>query len=192
MSGRGAVLLDRDGTLIVEKVYLSDPAAVELTAGASQGLAALADLGLELLLVTNQSGVGRGYFTASRLDAVHRRLAAMLAEHGVVLDGIYVCHHTPEDRCDCRKPAVGLALRAARERGLDPARCFVIGDKECDIDLGRAFGARTILVRTGYGADTEASGRCQPDAVVDDLRGAADIIRHQVSVSAREGRPGRR
>jgi D-sedoheptulose 7-phosphate isomerase len=129
-----------------------------------------------LVVVTNQSAIGRGFFDEARLDEIHRRLRELLAEEGVVLDGIYHCPHVPDDGCRCRKPGIELLERAAAEHGFDPSRSFVVGDKPCDIELGRAVGARTLLVRTGYGTGHEAAGDACADFVVDDVSAAADII----------------
>lgn len=178
-----AVLLDRDGCIIRERHYLHDPAGVELIPGALEGLRLLRDLGLPLVLVTNQSGVGRGLFRRADVQAVHARLEALLAEGGVRLAGIYTCPHRPEDGCACRKPATGLAECAAQDLGLAPARCFVVGDKRCDVDLGLAWGARSLLVRTGYGAREAALPDCRPHVVVEDLFAAAHWIREQLTSS---------
>jgi D-glycero-D-manno-heptose 1,7-bisphosphate phosphatase len=177
MSTRRFVLLDRDGTIIVEKHYLSDPEDVELIPGAADALRRLSDLGLGLAVVTNQSAIGRGYFDAARLEEVHERLTELLAAERVRLDGIYHCPHHPEDGCACRKPAAGMGLRAARELDFEPSRAFVVGDMAGDLGLGRALGATTLLVRTGHGADTEAAADPGDyDRAVDDLAAAARII----------------
>ncbi len=176
METRRYVLLDRDGTINVDKHFLADPDGVELVDGAAEGLHKLAELGLGLAIITNQSGVGRGYFDLDTLELINRRLASELERNGVELDGIYSCPHRPEDDCDCRKPRTGLVDRAAAELGFDPRRCFVIGDRPRDIELGTAVGATTLLVRTGHGARFEREGKVQPDFVVDDLREAADVI----------------
>jgi D-glycero-D-manno-heptose 1,7-bisphosphate phosphatase len=173
---RRFVVLDRDGTIIAERHYLSDPAQVELLPGAAEGLHRMAALGLGLIVVTNQSGVARGYFDLARVDEVHQRLRALLAAEQVALDGIYVCPHGPDAECPCRKPRPGLLLEAAAKFGFDPRACFVIGDKPCDIELGQAVGATTILVRTGYGAQYESAGTLQADHIVDDLRAAAEVL----------------
>jgi D-glycero-D-manno-heptose 1,7-bisphosphate phosphatase len=172
---RRFVLLDRDGTLIAERNYLARVEDVELLPGAAAALRRLHDAGFGLAVLTNQSGLGRGYFDWAALDAVHAHLTLLLANEGVSLDGIYVCPHTPEDACDCRKPQIGLLQRAAEELHFDPAASFVIGDKPCDIELGRRIGAVTFLVRTGYGAFWEAEG-LEADYIVDDLWAAAHII----------------
>ncbi len=170
-------LLDRDGTLIVERHYLATPDGVELLPGVVEGLRRLAELGLGLAVVTNQSGLSRGYFDRATLDAIHERLRELLAHSGVSLDAIYVCPHTDEHECECRKPRAGLVRQAAAELAFDPAAAFVLCDKACDVDLGRAVGATTFLVRTGYGGQMPAEVQARADYVVDDLAQAADVIR---------------
>lgn len=175
MGIRRFVALDRDGTVIVERHYLSEPREVELLAGAAAGLRRLRDLGLGLILVTNQSAIGRGIFDHARLELIHDRVRELLAEHSVTLDGIYYCPHTPDDGCACRKPRTEMMKSAASELRFDPGDCFVIGDKQCDVELGKRVGATTMLVRTGYGLEAEASG-VTADFVVSDLSEAAAII----------------
>lgn len=170
------VILDRDGTIIVERNYLSDPDGVELLPSVTAGLQKLINLGLRLVVVTNQSGVGRGYFGMAAVDAVHQRMMKFLGEHGIEFEGIFVCPHTPDDDCDCRKPQPGLAIVAADYLGLSACDAFVIGDKACDIQLGQNVGATTLLVRTGYGEEEASAGRCHPDFVVADLLEAAQVI----------------
>lgn len=176
MTDAPVVLLDRDGTIIAERHYLADPDGVELLPQAAAGLRQMQEAGCRLLVITNQSGVGRGYFTAQDMQAVHRRMQDLLAAEGVRLEGIYACPHTPGEGCACRKPRTGLVEQAVRDFKFDRARACMIGDKACDIDLGCAAGCRTLLVRTGYGRECEAEGACHPDAVVDDLREAAAWI----------------
>jgi len=176
MARRRFVVLDRDGTINVERGYLSSLDQVELLPGAACGLRAMRNLGLGLIVITNQSAVGRGYFHAARLEEIHARLRELLAGEGVTIDGIYVCPHTPEDGCSCRKPLPGLIELAAEELAFDPTGCFVIGDKLSDIQLGSAVGATTLLVRTGYGAEAATSREVVADYVVDDLAAAAGVI----------------
>jgi D-glycero-D-manno-heptose 1,7-bisphosphate phosphatase len=173
----GLVVLDRDGTINVERHYLSDPAGVELLPGAAAGIRHLRALGLPVVVVTNQSGVGRGMFTGEAVEAVHRRLRELLVAAGAEPDGIYVCPHHPGDGCACRKPGTGLLEQAARDHGVSLDRAFVVGDKECDIDAGRRAGATTLLVRTGYGEQTLQQAAVRPDHVVSDLEEAAAVIR---------------
>jgi D-glycero-D-manno-heptose 1,7-bisphosphate phosphatase len=171
------VLLDRDGTLVVEKNYLSDPDQLELIPGAAEALAHLHKSGWGICLVTNQSGIARGYFSLSQVEKVHRRLAEMLARFDVELDGIYLCPHAPGDGCDCRKPLPGMALQAVKAHGFDPRDAWVIGDKEVDVELGHTVGAKSILVRTGYGQDHEASTKADYVAGVVRLPAAGEVPR---------------
>ena len=142
------------------------------------------EMGLGLVIVSNQSAVGRGMLDVAGLDEIHAALRRMLAAGGVSVEAIYYCPHTPEDRCDCRKPATGMPKRAASDFGFDPRDAFVIGDKPCDIELGRACGARTVLVRTGYGRQFERDG-LTADWITDDLLEAAEVIEVAVTKSPR-------
>ncbi|MGC3970650.1 MAG: HAD family hydrolase [Pirellulales bacterium] len=170
------VLLDRDGTMIVEKEYLADPAGVELLPGAAEGMRRLQAAGLGLAMITNQSGIGRGYFDEQTLAAVHARLVELLAREGVTLAGMFHCPHVDADDCRCRKPRTGMAEQASKELGISLHDSFVVGDKDVDVQLGRAVGATSLLVRTGYGSRHERQGTCRPDFVVDDLQAAAETI----------------
>lgn len=170
------VILDRDGTLIVERNYLASPEEVKLLPHTAEGLRRIQELGWGRLVVTNQSGVGRGYFTLDTVADVHAHLRALLAESGATVDGFYICPHGPEEDCACRKPKTALVLQAAVEWDFDPAQSFFIGDKASDIELGRALGGSTILVLTGYGEEHYRSGFVRPDYVVRDLREAAEVI----------------
>lgn len=174
---KGLLVVDRDGTLIEDRHYLADPAGVALLPGVVEGLRAFAADGYELAVITNQSGLGRGYFDAAALGAVNAELERQLAAHGIALRGIWHCPHTPDAGCDCRKPEPALLEQALGELGYAAAQCLVVGDKRCDIELGRRLGVRTALVRTGYGSGTERDGLCCPDVVVDSL---ADLARREV------------
>ena len=185
MTQQRFVVLDRDGTIIVEREYLSDPRQVELIPGAASGLRQLSEMGLGLVVITNQSAVGRGFFDQLRLDLIHQRLRELLHAEGVYLDGIYVCPHMPEDNCLCRKPKTGLLELAAKELGFNPQASFVIGDKACDIELGQRAGATTFLVLTGYGAQVASESRVSPDHVVANLENAAQVIRHLLTMGER-------
>lgn len=171
---RGFVLIDRDGTLIVEKNYLSDPGQIELIPGSGEALARLRGEGWGLCVLTNQSGIARGYFDMTQLESIHRRLEQMLVERGVTLDGIYVCPHAPQDGCKCRKPLPGLFHQAMAAHGFTPDQAWVIGDKPADIGMGHAAGARSILVRTGYGA--QHAPHTDADYVAEDLPEAVSLI----------------
>lgn len=188
---RPAVFLDRDGTVIVEKHYLHDPAGVELLPGAAEGLKRMAALGLKLVLVSNQSGVGRGYFGRGDVERVHGRLVELLSAQGVRLDGFYICPHAPAKvsgvECSCRKPRPGLIERACAELALDAGASFVVGDKPCDVDLGLVVNATTILVTTGYGAAHAEAGSCRPHHVAGGLPEAAGVIESIVAARASGG-----
>jgi D-glycero-D-manno-heptose 1,7-bisphosphate phosphatase len=173
---RRFVVLDRDGTVIAERHYLSAPEGVELIPEAASALRQLRDEGLGLVLITNQSAVGRGLFDHSRLEAIHEQLRHLLRKEGVELDGIYVCPHMPEDNCSCRKPKTGLLDLASRELNFDVQSSFVVGDKPCDIQLGQRAGATTFLVLTGYGAQVFCENSAAADYTVADLREAAKMI----------------
>jgi D-glycero-D-manno-heptose 1,7-bisphosphate phosphatase len=173
---RRFVVLDRDGTIIVHHPYLSDPAQVELLPGAAEGLRALRNLGLGLVVATNQSALGRGYFSVARLDEIHARMHALLAAEGITLDGVYYCPHTPDDTCACRKPSPGLVHAAASEHRFRPSETFVVGDNVCDIQLGQQVGATTLLVTTGYGREVAVQRAARPDYLVAGLPQVADMI----------------
>jgi histidinol-phosphate phosphatase family protein len=173
---RPFIVLDRDGTLIAERHYLSDPDGVALLPGVAEGLRALRAEGFGLVVASNQAGVGRGLFPEATVAAVHARLAAMLAEEGVVLDGTFYCPHHPDAGCDCRKPATGLVRQAAAALGPGAAAVAVIGDKRCDMELAGALGVPGVLVTTGYGA-SEIEAGLRPDYTVNSIAEAAAVLR---------------
>lgn len=171
------VLIDRDGTINVERNYLSAPDQIQLLPQAADGINFLRELGLTIAVVTNQSGIGRGFFDAARLAEIHTRLQEVLRESGTNIDAIYFCPHAPEDNCKCRKPQTNLAEQAARDFNADLSKSFVIGDNVCDIELGKNIGATTILVRTGYGETAARKIEAQPDYTVENLFEAAVLIK---------------
>jgi len=172
--GQKFALIDRDGTINVEKHYLSDPDQLELYPGAAAAIRALNLAGWGVAVITNQSGIARGYFDLARLDSIHARLKDLLAAEGAHVDGIYLCPHGPDDDCDCRKPLPGMVEQAVAEHGFDPKQAVMIGDKEVDVELGLAVGAETFLVRTGHGHKHVAGTKA--DHVVDDLAAAVAVI----------------
>lgn len=170
------LLLDRDGTVIVDRHYLCNPDDIVLEDGAITGLRALVAAGAVPVIATNQSGVGRGMFGIDAVHAVHERLDRILRAEGVVMAGYYFCPHVQEDHCSCRKPQPGLARQAALDLGLDLAHAVVIGDKMSDLGLARAIGARGILVRTGKGATCAAAAAEQGFEVADNLIDASLLL----------------
>ena len=178
------VILDRDGTIVVDHGYLADPQQLRFLPGAAQGLRLLHGGGHPLIVVSNQSGVGRGLFTLEQLQRVHQRFAAMLKDSGVPLAGLYFCPHRPDAGCDCRKPNTALLRQAAAEVGFAPADAVVIGDKSSDVELGRRVGATTILVSAD---PVPSDGQlARPDYTVPNLIEAAQII-DRLSDSAAPG-----
>lgn len=174
-----AVFLDRDGTIIEEKHYLHRPEDVVIFPGAAPGLKRLQDAGFKLIIVSNQSGVGRGYFTLADLERVHRHLCDELGREGVGFDKIYFSPEAPDQPGRGRKPSPEFLFDARDEVGLDLAESYMIGDKLLDLECGWNAGVKQcLLVRTGYGAELErtARDRLGSAVVVDDLRAAADWI----------------
>lgn len=181
--GRPAVFLDRDGTLTREADYLRSVAGLRLLPGATEAVRRLRAAGFAVVLITNQSGIARGLYTEADLDLIHRELQRRLARRGTTLDAIYYCPHHPEvgkppyrRRCPCRKPAPGMLTRAIRDLDLDAVRSFCVGDSARDVAAGQRVGARTVLVRTGYGRRTEAEAEAKPDHVARDLPEAVTWI----------------
>lgn len=173
---RGAILLDRDGTIIVERNYLADVSLVELETGAVSGLRKLTSAGWQLVVLTNQSGIGRGYFDRGTVDTINATVEAELARHEIAVAGWFVCPHAPDDGCTCRKPMPGLALQAAEELDIDLSASWMIGDKISDIALAPAIGARAILVRTGASNPDERAATSGGARVAANLEEAAEII----------------
>jgi D-glycero-D-manno-heptose 1,7-bisphosphate phosphatase len=168
MTGRPALLLDRDGTLIVDAGYPRDPDLVVALPGAIDALRGLADR-YALVIVSNQSGVGRGRITPAEARAVHDRVIAVFAAGGVAFTGAYYCPHAPEAGCRCRKPAPGLVLDAARDLGLDLARSVMIGDKPSDLACGRAAGCGRVIAlapAAGEPGDPGDAAKCTDWAAV--------------------------
>ncbi len=149
MNRRPALFLDRDGTLVHDEGYMSDPTRLRFKRNVVNGIRRIVAMGYVPVVITNQAGVGRGYFTIKQLDAMHARLQAMLRARGIELAGIYACPHHPDDGCACRKPKPGLLKRAARDLGLDLRRSVMIGDTDRDVGAGRAVGATSILIGKG-------------------------------------------
>jgi D-glycero-D-manno-heptose 1,7-bisphosphate phosphatase len=146
---KGLVFLDRDGTLLKDSPYLSDPRDAELLPSVGEGLAALQRAGYRLVIVTNQQGIGLGYFSVGDFIAVNAALFRLLTPSGVTISRIYYCPHSAADDCDCRKPAPGMLLRAQREFGVEAQRCFMVGDRDVDAIAGQMAGCAAVLVGAG-------------------------------------------
>lgn len=167
------VILDRDGTLVFDRGYMDDPAQLEFEASAADALKWWHQHGYRLVVITNQSGVGRGYFSLERAEEMNARLHAMVEALGFRLERIYYCPHRPDAGCNCRKPALGLLIQAASELVFDPRRSVVIGDKESDIEFGQCAGAKTILIAE---ESAQLAMRAQPDLVTSNLLDAARAV----------------
>ncbi|NLC70888.1 MAG: HAD family hydrolase [Desulfuromonadaceae bacterium] len=179
---RRAVFIDRDGTLHVEKGYLCHAEDLEFFPGVPQAIGQLRQAGFLVIVITNQSGVARGYFTLFEVNLVHRHIQALLKREGTTIDAFYVCPHHPEGippfrtTCLCRKGHPGMLLQAAADFGIDLPNSFMIGDKTSDIEAGRNAGCRPLLVLTGYGEET--ARKILPENVLTfaDLPGAVEYI----------------
>ncbi|HEX6069321.1 MAG TPA: HAD family hydrolase [Longimicrobiaceae bacterium] len=174
--GRAAAFLDRDGTIIVDRDYPGDPAAVELIPGAAEAIARLRSSGLLVLMVTNQSGIGRGLITESDYRAVQARMERLLDDAGAGLDGAYYCPHAPDrvPACECRKPGLGLYHQAAREHGIDLAASCYVGDRMRDVLPAVSLGGTGYFVR---GTEPVAEADLPPGvAAVDSLAEATELL----------------
>jgi|LSQX01.2.fsa_nt_gb D-glycero-D-manno-heptose 1,7-bisphosphate phosphatase len=175
-----AIFLDRDGVIIEEKGFVFEPDDVVLVDAAPEAIIRMSSMGLKIVVLTNQSGIGRGLFNEASYKKVLRRMVQLLKKSGASLDGVYHCPHAPWEGCDCRKPKPDLALKAAKDLGISLSRSFVVGDKRSDMELARTIGSKGILVRTGYGLRTEMEGNPVWDAVADSIVGAAEVIQKWV------------
>jgi D-glycero-D-manno-heptose 1,7-bisphosphate phosphatase len=185
MPDRAAVFIDRDGCLTEEVGYVNHVSRLRLLPRTADAIRRLNGAGVPAVMVTNQAGIARGYFTEALLHAVNAEMVRQLAEAGARLDGLYVCTHHPDEGeppyrmiCDCRKPRPGLLLRAARDLRLDLAGSVMVGDKISDVAVGQSVGAAGVLVLTGYGRGEWEHQRAQwtskPDQVAEDLLDAVD------------------
>ena len=174
-----AVFMDRDGTVSEEIGYLYEAGLYKPFSYAGPAIRRINDSGMKAVLITNQSGIGRGYFDEAMVHQVHDLLRLELARYGARLDAVYFCPHRPDDGCDCRKPQPGMLRRAEKDLNIDLAGSYVIGDKHVDVETGYAVGAKSILVLTGYGREERDSHRDsdrQPHLVAENLKEAVDVI----------------
>jgi D-glycero-D-manno-heptose 1,7-bisphosphate phosphatase len=182
-----AIFLDRDGTINEDVNFLSSPEQLILIDGSAEAIKEANEMGLKVIVFTNQSGIARGYFTEEDLKKVHKRLDELLAEKGAKIDAYYYCPHHPTEgngdykvECECRKPKDGMLKRASREQNIDLKNSFVIGDRCIDIEAGKTAGATTILVLTGYGVEELEKCRdknLDPDFVAKNLKEAIEIVK---------------
>jgi len=170
---RPAIFLDRDGTLIEEVNYLSRVEDLRLFPFSAAAVRSLKDLGFLVIVVTNQSGIGRGVYDEAAMHAIHRQIQAEL---GDAIDAFYFCPHLPCDGCECRKPGLGMIKAALTDFEIDLENSWMIGDKKIDVETGKAASMRTALVLTGYGQQHQATLQEKPDLFSADLGDAAKGI----------------
>lgn len=170
------LFLDRDGTLIREKHYLSCPDEVEIIPDSVNGLKNFIDAGFGLIIITNQSALARGIIDHKRLSEIHQYMFNLFLGYNISFDGIYYCPHHPDDGCDCRKPKPGLLYNAIRDFEVDMQNSLMIGDKPCDIQVGKQIGLCTILVRTGYGAEYEKRNYQEAHYIVDNINQLSEML----------------
>lgn len=175
----GAAFLDRDGTLVEDPGFLSDPARVRLLPGVAEALRDLEAMGMLRIVVTNQSGIGRGHFAESDLAAVHAEIARQLAAQSASITAWYHCPHLPDAGCACRKPGTLLHETAIAEHGIDPEASWCIGDRLSDVVPAATLGARAILVESGDGPRHADDAHARGIPVVPDLRGAVAEMRRR-------------
>jgi len=183
-----AVFIDRDGTIIKECGYLSDPEKVVILPGVIEGLRLLKQHNFKCIVVSNQSGIARGYFKFSDIKSIESRINELLLCEGIEIDGYYYCPHHIDGiikeyaiKCNCRKPDTQMALNAQKEFDINLSESYMIGDKGTDIQFGKNFGAKgTILVKTGYGEKFSKSGKILPDFIVKDFIEAVGFIINKI------------
>jgi histidinol-phosphate phosphatase family protein len=177
---KSLVLLDRDGTLIEERHFIKHASQVRLLPGVPQALRKLKKAGFPLVVVSNQSGVGRGLMTRTHVERVNRRFLKLLQIQRAPVDALYWCPHHPKDRCSCRKPKLGMVKQAARALKVPWRRSISVGDRPSDVILGQRTGGAGILVLTGYGRKwTKKPKIVRPDHTAATFRHAADWILKQ-------------
>lgn len=179
-SQKFAVFADRDGTICFDRHYLADPAGLELIPTVAEGIKKLNDAGIPVIVITNQSGIGRGYFTEQQLGSIHQKMEDLLAEQGARVNDIFYCPHLPDSGCDCRKPRPGMLLQAQEEYGFDLKRSFVIGDRMLDVEMAHAVGAKAVLVPepgNQYRVEKEIENSLEtPDYATDTFTNAVEWI----------------
>ena len=175
-----AVFLDRDGTINVDVHYLNTADNFRMYPGVGEGTKRLQDAGFKIIIITNQSGLARGYFTLETLGRIHERMITELKELGVRVDGVYFCPHHPDDGCGCRKPRTGMLRQAMEEHKIHGETSFMIGDKILDVVAGKRIGARTILIPEPHTREEMLKERDKwqvaPDFLADDFPDAVDWI----------------
>jgi D,D-heptose 1,7-bisphosphate phosphatase len=182
--GRGntkapAVFLDRDGTVIFDKTYLSSPKQVKLYSFCAESINSLREAGFKIIIVTNQSGIARGMFSEKKLRNVNKKFVSLLKGVGAKIDGLYYCPHVESNGCNCRKPKIGMVLQGAKDLNIDLKKSYTIGDSIRDYLLGINMGGKGILVLTGHGKKQQSKiidEKIKPMAICKNLKQAARLI----------------
>lgn len=171
-----AVFLDRDGTINEDTGYIDSPERLVFIDGAASAIKKLNSKGFKVIVITNQSGIGRGYFSKEAADAVNKKLEDVLEKQSAHLDGIYYCPHHPDDNCECRKPKIGLLEKARKDLDIDFKKSYVVGDKISDVELAHNIGGKGILVLTGSGKEHKGLIKSKPSYIAHNLKDAVEWI----------------
>ena len=171
-----AVFLDRDGTISRDVPYCSCPEDFELLPMVAEAIKLLNEHGFKVVVITNQSGVGRGYFTEAMLAKIHRKMVDELGKSGVIIDAIYYCPHHPDDDCKCRKPKPAMILQAAHELNIDLHQSFFVGDSDLDVEAGKRARCRAVLIAADVKKDNDNMAQSFPDAILPSLYEAAKWV----------------
>lgn len=179
-AGNRAVFIDRDNTICRDVPYCSRPEDLELMPMVADGIRLLSEHGFKVVVITNQSGVARGYFTEEMLSQIHQKMQNDLAKQGAFVDAIYYCPHHPDDNCNCRKPKPAMILQAARDLDIDINKSYIIGDSDMDTEMGKKAGCLTIVVAT-LNQDATVPRKPEPDYIASDLYEAANWVIHNTA-----------
>jgi len=179
-----AIFIDRDGTINKDVHYLDDPEKFEFYPGIQVGVKRLQENGFKLIVITNQSGIARGYFTEKQLSDIHKRMKQEFQKYDVTLDGIYYCPHHPDEKCNCRKPNTGLFEKAIHEHNIDVKKSYMLGDKILDVGAGKKAGVKTILIPEPHVKNELLSKKNEweynPDYIAHDFLDAVKWILHEM------------
>lgn len=179
-TGQPAIFLDRDGVIIVEKDFQIEIDSVEFFPDTMDALKAT-DPRFRKVVISNQSGIARGYFTEGDVIELNRFISTEFEKKGIIIDGWYFCPHGPDDGCECRKPKPGMLIKAAEELSLNLGKSWIIGDKSSDIEAGQSAGLKTILVTTGYAGKEPGASNTVPDYLVNNLSDAVEIVNRSIN-----------
>ena len=176
--GDKAVFIDRDGTINVNVEYLDNPGNFQMYPGVGEGVKKLRENGFKIIVITNQSGIARGFFSEKTLEEIHQRMIKELSEKGASVDAIYYCPHHPDDNCNCRKPKTGMFEKAFKDHNIDPAKSFMIGDRMMDVEAGHKMGMTTILIpeRKEMVKQEIKESDINPDYLCNDFYSGVEVI----------------